>query len=177
MRTTLDTAPPFGIKRACVTVYYTLVQDTSLPPPQCPGTLPHSEADRRADNSSIYRSLGQLFASSDRLSGEEAQTLREYCNTVEIEPEKSLKDPYGILLKEANLTAFQEHFESRVQHFEGRRHEAAQELFKLRWGATRIPIYLVLLAFTNQPGDALRHKYFTLAKWLVETAKVPVDGT
>ena len=109
------------------------------------------------------------------LSGEEAIKLRNYCSTAYMDPDRDLKDPYGILFEDGDLTAFEEHFQGRVQHFEGRRHEAAQELFKLKWGPTRIPVYVVLLAFTLiNPG--LRHKYIAIAAWLVDTAKVPVDG-
>ena len=92
-----------------------------------------------------------------------------------MDPDRDLKDPYGVLFEDGDLTAFQEHFEGRVKHFEGRRHEAAQELFKLKWGPMRTPVYVVLLAFRDiYPG--VRHKYIAIAKWLVNTAKVPVDG-
>lgn len=137
--------------------------------------LPFSKASRRANRLSTRRSLGQLFASSDTLSGEEGERLREYCSTAYMDPDKHLKDPYGLLFEDGSLTAFQQHFQGRVQHFEGRRHEAAQELFKLKWGPTRIPVYVVLLAFTTlNPG--LRYSYIAIAEWLVDTAKVPVDG-
>ena len=128
-----------------------------------------------ANKLSICRPLGQLFFSSDILSGEEAAKLRSYCNEAVINFDKDFKDPCGILFEDADLTAFQEYFQGRVQHFEGRRHEAAQETYKLRWGPTRIPIYVALLAFTtlNPPR---RYKYITIAEWLVDTAKVPVDG-
>lgn len=124
----------------------------------------------------FYTPLGQLFASSDILSGEEAIRMRNYCSTAYMDPDRDLKDSYGILFEDGSLTAFQEHFQSRVEHFEGRQYEAAQELFKVKWGPTRIPVYVVLLAFTSiNPG--LRYKYIAIAEWLVDTAKVPVDGT
>ena len=121
------------------------------------------------------RSLGQLFASSDILSGEEGETLRHYCCSAHMDFRNHIKDPYGRLIEDGSLTAFQEHFQSRIQHFEGRQHEAAQEMFKLRWGPTRIPVYVVLLGFTSIIPD-LRYKYLAIAEWLVDTAKVPVDG-
>ena len=101
--------------------------------------------------------------------------LRNYCNSTYLDPHKHLKDPYGVLFKDLNITALRDHFLGRVQHFEGKRHEAAQELFKLRWGPTRSPVYVVLLALTIiNPG--LRIKCILMAKWLVDTANVPVDG-
>ena len=128
----------------------------------------------RLDDRSIYRPLGKLFASSDILSGEEAKTLREYCATAYMESEKDLKDPYGISIETGNFAGFRERFRSRIQHFEGRQYEAAQELFRLRWGPTRSPVYVVLLAFSiDRPR--LRYEYITLALWLIQTAKVPVD--
>ena len=101
--------------------------------------------------------------------------LRNYCSNVYLDPDRDLKDPYGVLFEDGGLTAFQEHFQGRVQHFGGKRHEAAQELFKLKWGPTRSPVYVVLLTLTIiNPG--LRYKYTAVAEWLVDTAKVPVDG-
>ena len=92
-----------------------------------------------------------------------------------MDPDRDFKDPYGVLIEDGDLTPIQEHFQSRIQHFEGRRHEAAQELFRLRWGPTRVPVYTALLAFTRiNPGS--RYKYINVAEWLVDTAKVPVDG-
>ena len=102
--------------------------------------------------------------------------LRKYCSTVYFDPERDLKDPYRVLFEDGSLSNFQEHFQGRVQHFEGKWYEAAQELFKLKWGPTRVPIYTVLLAFTFFVPD-LRYKYINIAEWLVDTAKVPVDGT
>lgn len=124
----------------------------------------------------MCRPLGQIFASKDILSGEEAEKLRQYCNTAYLDLGRDLKDPYDILFQDGDLTAFQEHFQSRIQQFEGRRHEAAQELFRIRWGPTRVPVYTVLLEFaTILPLK--RYKYIAIAEWLVDTAKVPVDGT
>ena len=124
---------------------------------------------------SIRRPLGQLFASKDILSGVEGERLRDYCSTAYMDPDRDCKDPYGVLFENGSLTAFQEHFQGRVEHFEGRRYEAAQELFKLKWGPTRIPVYVMLLAFTLI-SSGIRDNYITIAKWLIDTAKVPVDG-
>ena len=110
------------------------------------------------------------------LVGEEADKLRDYCGAAYLDLGRDLKAPYNVLFEDGDLTAFQEHFEGRVQHFGGRRHEAAQELFKLKWGPTRVPIYTVLLEFvTILPLS--RYKYIAIIEWLVGTAKVPVDGT
>ena len=92
-----------------------------------------------------------------------------------MDPQKDLKDAYGVLFEDGNLSAFEEHFQGRVQHFEGKQYEAAQELFRLKWGPTRIPIYGVLLAFTVLKNE-FRQRYIAVTKWLIDTAKVPVDG-
>ena len=101
--------------------------------------------------------------------------MRSYCAEAWINFDKDFKDTCGILFEDADLTAFQDYFRGRVQHFEGKQHEAAQETYKLRWGPSRIPIYVALLAFAtlNPPR---RYKYINIAEWLVDTAKVPVDG-
>ena len=124
----------------------------------------------------MYRPLGKLLASSDILSGEEAETMRDYCAfaTANID-NNDLTGPYGVLFIDGNLAAFREHFEGRVQHFEDRQHEAAQELFKLRWGPTRIPVYVVLLFLTRVQPDR-RYKYISIALWLIQTAKIPGDS-
>ena len=155
------------------TMYHTIFQRTSGSLPQNVQVLFH--IPKLEKMLIIYRSLGQLFASSDILSGEEAERMRQYYGTAYMDPDKHLKDPYGVLIKDGDLTPIQEHFQSRIQHFEGRRHEAAQELFRIRWGPTHIPVYTALLIFTlNNPGS--RYKYINVAEWLVDTAKVPVDG-
>ena len=168
----------FCISKVSEIVYHNnLSRRQQLIPSQCPGMFPYFQASAcgRADKLPIYRPLGQLFFSSDILSGEEAAKLRSYCSEAWINFDKDFKDPCGILIEDADLPAFQDYFQGRVQHFGGRQHEAAQETYKLRWGPTRIPIYVALLAFTtlNPPR---RYKYFAIAEWLVDTAKVPVDG-
>lgn len=163
-----DAAPPFKLQNH-------IPNYTQWHPTKCPGTFPREEAKRRANNPSICRSLGQIFASQDILSGEEGEKLRNYCNTAYLDIRRDFKDPYDNLFQDGDLAAFQEHFQSRVLHFEGRRHEAAQELFKLRWGPTRTPVYTVLLEFATI--ELLRrYKYIAIVEWLVDTAKVPVDG-
>lgn len=147
-----------------------------LNPTKCPGTGLRFGAKRRTNSPSIHRSLGQLLASKDMLTGEEADRLRDYVNKAYLDLGRDLKEPYKALFEDGDLTAFQEHFEGRVRHFGGRRHEAAQELFKLRWGPTRVPVYTVLLEFATILPES-RYKYIAIIEWLVDTAKVPVDGT
>lgn len=92
-----------------------------------------------------------------------------------MKPPRDLKDPYGQLVEQANLALFRSHFQSRVKTL-STESAAAQELFTLKWGPTKIPVYNVILAFIfmNPPE---RPKYLALGEWLVKTAKVPVDGT
>jgi hypothetical protein len=53
---------------------------------------------------------------------------------------------------------------------------AAKEIYTLRWGPTQVPVYNLLALFTilNPP---LRTAYIKIARFLIEEAKVPVDGT
>ena len=46
----------------------------------------------------------------------------------------------------------------------------------MKWGPTKIPVYNVLLSF-NLMNSPAREKYMAIAQWLINTAKVPVDGT
>lgn len=54
--------------------------------------------------------------------------------------------------------------------------KATQQLYEMRWGPTKIPIYNVLglLCIIN---PHMRAQYITVARWLSQDVKVPVDGT
>lgn len=146
-----------------------------LPPEQWPGALQYHKGNGKANNQSMSRPLEELLTSSGILTGQEAHRLREYCNSAYLDFDADLTDSYGVLFEDGDLNAFHEHFEGRVKHFEGKRYEAAQELFKLRWGAMRTPVYVVLLTLRDL-HPPVRQKYIAIAEWLVNTAKVPVDG-
>ena len=51
----------------------------------------------------------------------------------------------------------------------------ADELYALRWGPTRVPIYDFLLLSTIMRPES-RQSYLAIARWLVETVGVPVDA-
>lgn len=55
------------------------------------------------------------------------------------------------------------------------RKDAAQELYNLRWGPTKIPIYNVILAGTVL-APWYHDKQLQLTRWLILEAKVPVNG-
>lgn len=52
---------------------------------------------------------------------------------------------------------------------------AAQEIYKMRWGPTEIPVYNLLGLLMLLAPD-LRPKFLAVARWLINTAKVPVDA-
>lgn len=56
------------------------------------------------------------------------------------------------------------------------RERAAQELYLLRWGPTRIPIYNLVLVGTVLAAPR-RAQQLTLARWLADEARVPANGT
>lgn len=99
-----------------------------------------------------------------------------------IQPSKDLADELGSSLLCGNLEKVKDDFAKRVSEFvrsgrpeEEARSEAVLELYNLRWGPTRIPIYNVILA-----GRVLARWYYeqqmAVTRWLVYEAKVPVDG-
>lgn len=81
-----------------------------------------------------------------------------------------------------DLDSIKKDFDERVtalvpshESIEAARAAAAQQLYALAWGPTRVPIYdLVLLSTLIVPP--LRKQHVDLARWLAQEAKVPVDG-
>ena len=99
-------------------------------------------------------------------------------------PKKHLIDSYGRLLRAGNVYSLRRYFENRVSSFSllgtlkaqaQARSSAADELYRLRYGPTRITIFNVLLVYTVI-RPRFRKKYLECARWLVGVAKVPVDG-
>lgn len=97
-------------------------------------------------------------------------------------PKEHLLDTYGRLLRAGNVYDLRQHFDSRIALFTSpgktkaeARALATNELYDLRYGPTKITVYNVLLAYTVM-RPTIRREYLDCAKWLIETAKVPVDG-
>lgn len=82
-----------------------------------------------------------------------------------------------------DLQKVQQHFSTRVaRHVDGgltpeeAKAQAAQEIFALRWGPTRIPVYnLTLLGSIIIPDR--RPNILQVMRWLITAAKVPAGGT
>ena len=129
-----------------------------------------------------HRSLEQLKESTGTLKGAELTRLQRFCVYNHMCPKEHLIDSYGRLLRAGNVYSLRRYFENRVSSFSlpGRlktqaRSSAADELYRLRYGPTRITIFNVLLAYTVI-RPRFRKRYLQCAAWLVEVAKVPVDG-
>ncbi|KAK0470363.1 uncharacterized protein EV420DRAFT_109561 [Desarmillaria tabescens] len=136
------------------------------------------------------RPIEELIKTQESLKGQESQRLRTYCTTQMMIPNRDL-DAYGTLLGTADVIRVRADFEMRVERHlkvisatsvdleaskEAARAAAADELYQMRWGPTRVPIYNLLGLFTLlYPPE--RTSYLSIAKYLIKTARVPVDGT
>ncbi|THH01694.1 hypothetical protein EW026_g1051 [Hermanssonia centrifuga] len=127
------------------------------------------------------RTLEELFRSKDPLKGEEAQRLRTFCTSNSVIPARDL-DQYGLALMIGDLMSVKSDFSGRVARLasatrsvEEARAAAAKELFALKWGPTRTPIYDLLIVGTVLVPSK-RENQLKVAHWLVHDAKVPVNG-
>ncbi|KAK0472008.1 hypothetical protein IW261DRAFT_1553412 [Armillaria novae-zelandiae] len=136
------------------------------------------------------RPIEDLKKTREMLKGQESQRLRTYCTTQAMIPNRDL-DTYGMLLATADVIRVREDFDTRVDRYfkatstssenieackEAARAAAADELYQMHWGPTRVPIYNLLGLFTIlYPPE--RTSYLSIAKYLIKTARVPVDGT
>ncbi|PSS34020.1 hypothetical protein PHLCEN_2v1924 [Hermanssonia centrifuga] len=119
--------------------------------------------------------------SKDPLKGEEAQRLRTFCTSNSVIPARDL-DQYGLALMIGDLMLVKSDFSGRVARLasatrsvEEARAAAAKELFALKWGPTRTPIYDLLIVGTVLVPSK-RENQLKVAHWLVHDAKVPVNG-
>lgn len=125
--------------------------------------------------------LNQITHSNDQVKGQEAQRLRNYYSSNCMEPSRDL-DTYGRLLCVGNLEAVQADFKQRVSRCTATemspaeaRQKATDELYSLKWGPTKVPIYQLLYLSTcfNSPA---RPRIIQVMRWLIDEVKVPVDG-
>lgn len=99
-----------------------------------------------------------------------------------MEPGRDL-DPYGRLVMMGDLEMIQLLYEESVAEHRTKcdsdsaaRATATQEIYQKRWGPTRVPIYnLILLSTLILPPSRTQH--LAIARWLIDSAKVPVGGT
>ncbi|KAK7057952.1 MYND-type domain-containing protein [Favolaschia claudopus] len=155
-----------------------------------PATRKRIEQFAQQHHGSGGRSLSELIETQDSLKGAESQRLRSYFSTECMEPGRDL-DAYGKLLAQGNLAEVKADFARRVARHKSTITDgagesssqdvvlpetlAAQELYKLTWGPTRVPIYNLLgLMRIIAPGWASQH--LAIAQFFIETAKVPVDA-
>lgn len=121
------------------------------------------------------------------LKGVESQRLRSFCTSEYLIPARDL-DEFGEMLLTGPLSSIEQNFESRTRRIlelqdpdseEGTSvYEATQrvcdDLFKMRWGPTRVPIFnlLGLFRILNPDEKAL---YFNIARFFINQG-VPVNG-
>lgn len=134
-----------------------------------------------ADNGQC-RTLQQLLMSNDPLNGVESQRLRSFFTSESMEPSRDLDD-FGRKVLVGDLEGVKEDFANRVLRLtastgssEAAREAAAKEIFELKWGPTRVPIYNLLLLSTLLNSGARSH-HLAILRWLLGEAKVPADGT
>ncbi|KAJ7727344.1 hypothetical protein B0H14DRAFT_3001709, partial [Mycena olivaceomarginata] len=122
------------------------------------------------------RPLSELLKTNEILKGVESQRLRTFCTSECMEPGRDL-DAYGISLAKGELAQVKADFARRVARHAAINPEspgpstteppvkltpeaaAAQELYGLTWGPTR--------------RGAM---HLAVARWLIQTAKVPVNA-
>ncbi len=122
-----------------------------------------------------------IFCSDEMLSGVESQRLRTYFSQNCMEPSRDL-DIYGRhvmmgdidTIRRLYLDSITEH-RSKCNSDDAARSAATQEIYQKRWGPPRVPIYnLILLSTIILPSA--RKEQMGIARWLIDEAKVPVDG-
>ncbi|KAJ7328281.1 hypothetical protein DFH08DRAFT_1084470 [Mycena albidolilacea] len=140
------------------------------------------------------RPLSELLKTNEILKGVESQRLRTFFTSQCMEPGRDL-DAYGISLAKGDLAQVKADFARRVARHAAVSPEspvagpstteaptkltpeaaAAQELYRLTWGPTRVPIYGLLgVMRIIYPERGAQH--FAVARWLIQTAKVPVNA-
>ena len=106
-------------------------------------------------------------------------TLRRFATSECMEPSRDL-DKYGQYLFSGNLTLVQIDFQRRVASYANKSPEeakkaAADDLYAMHWGPTRVTLYnLLLLAIVIDPMG--REGILQVTRWLANEAQVPVNG-
>ncbi|TBU27769.1 hypothetical protein BD311DRAFT_865870 [Dichomitus squalens] len=129
----------------------------------------------------IGRQLDELVKSNDILSGTESQRLRSYFSNNGLEPARHL-DIYGRAIMMGDLESIKLFYNASLDEYglkcdsgDTARAAATREIYEKRWGPTRVPVYnLILLSTLIMPP--MRRQHLEVARWLIDEAKVPVDG-
>ncbi|KAJ7593848.1 hypothetical protein C8J56DRAFT_925315 [Mycena floridula] len=115
------------------------------------------------------------------LKGAESQRLRTFCTREMLDIDRDL-DPYGNLLCSGNFAGVKDDFSARVASFRDQglaedeaRQKAADGIYQMRWGPTEVPVYNIL-GLLVQIIPYNRPQYLLMARYLIEEAKVPVNG-
>ncbi|KAF2648132.1 hypothetical protein K491DRAFT_671115, partial [Lophiostoma macrostomum CBS 122681] len=108
------------------------------------------------------------------LSGADAQALRTFTSSAILDLKHGFSDTYGLLFKRGSQDTFKSYFLQRAAAL-GSRAAAVKELEDKRWGLGDVPIYNVILMFLRMEKDR-RDDYIALARFLIDEAKIPVDG-
>ncbi|KAH8094506.1 hypothetical protein BXZ70DRAFT_361519 [Cristinia sonorae] len=135
-------------------------------------------------NTGQTRSLEELIDSDEQLRGMESMLLRTFTTSECMEPRRDLDD-YGRTLFYGDLKAVKADFARRVAAARDESDRplpekeatraAAQQIYELHWGPTRVPVFdLLFLATMIVPGK--RAEILAVTKWLAIEAKVPVNG-
>ncbi|KAF2502521.1 hypothetical protein BU16DRAFT_554577 [Lophium mytilinum] len=122
------------------------------------------------------RTLDNLKTSTDTLSGADSQALRSFCTSDYLNV-TTVDDEYGQSLRIRSLKVLKARFEAQCTSIG--KEAATKEIFKMRWGPTRVPVYNVILTLkfmmASIPGSSA--DFLNITDFLVKTAEVPVDGT
>ncbi|EKM77942.1 hypothetical protein AGABI1DRAFT_121629 [Agaricus bisporus var. burnettii JB137-S8] len=142
----------------------------------------------RATDNDEGRVLEDLLKTDEMLVGIESQRLRSYCVSVHLEPARDLDD-FGTLLLQKPLSDIEQDFDSRIESYlkpsdptpgndEDMSRRAVKwvcdDLYRLRWGPTQVPIYSLLEDFRSLKPDQ-RSRFLDIALFYIEKG-VPVDG-
>ncbi|KAM5544833.1 hypothetical protein V8D89_001731 [Ganoderma adspersum] len=150
-----------------------------------PSRMSKAERERliaQLQDATAGRPLEELLKTNEILSGAESQRLRTFFSHNCMEPSRDL-DMYGRYVMMGDLEAIQLLYADSVASHRSScdsdaaaRSAATGEIYRKRWGPTRVPIYnLVLLSTLIVPSA--RPAHLALARWLIADARVPVDGT
>ncbi|KZT66484.1 hypothetical protein DAEQUDRAFT_730189 [Daedalea quercina L-15889] len=127
------------------------------------------------------RSLEEILQSYGPLSGVESQRLRSYFTSHGLNPARDL-DFYGAAIFSGDVASVKDDFTSRVARLlaasdseDDARKAAAQEIYQLTWGPTRVPVYDLILLGTLAIPDR-RAQILEAARFLISEANVSVVG-
>lgn len=95
-----------------------------------------------------------------------------------MEPGRDL-DPYGAAIFTGDIASVRADYADRLARSTIQcglaRRAAAQEIYQLSWGPTRVPVYDLIFLATLIMQDA-RAQILAVARFLISEAQVPVDG-